>query len=563
MLRPLLLSAALTLSAQAGQADINPGAYLAGRQAQMVNDYSEAARYLTQAMLRDPNNTALLEQLAGAFISLGEFDRADTIALKLTQSGGTSQLATLAVLVTQAQQGNWSEILSDLDAGLSVGPLFDGLAKAWSLLGDGQTDAALEAFDSIAAEQGLVAFGTYHKALALASLGRFDEADAALSGPDLGLTRRGIVAHAQILSQLGRFDDAAAKLAAGFGGGTLDAPLQALQSAIEAEEPLEFTIVQDATDGIAEVAFDIANVLIGESAPAYTLIYARAATYLRPEHTEAILMSAALLDELEQFDLAIDAFTAIPSDDPAHIAAEIGRAEILQKSDRAEVGIEVLRQLASENPDLPMVQNAFGDALRDQSDYAGANKAYTAALANLDADVRDRWVLYFARAVTFERLGEWDKAEADFRQSLEINPDSPSVLNYLGYSLLERGEKLDEALSLIEQAVAARPNSGFIVDSLGWGLYRLGRFQEAVEPMEKAVALMPVDPVVNDHLGDVYWTVGRKLEARFQWQRALSFVDNDENGEVKPERIRRKLEVGLDQVIAEEDGTPQVANDGG
>jgi tetratricopeptide (TPR) repeat protein len=90
------------------------------------------------------------------------------------------------------------------------------------------------------------------------------------------------------------------------------------------------------------------------------------------------------------------------------------------------------------------------------------------------------------------------------------------------------------------------------VDSLGWGLYRLGRYEEAVEHMERAAELLPVDPIVNDHLGDVYWAVGREVEARFQWQRALSFDPEPEEAE----RIRRKLEVGLDQVLAEEGAPP-------
>lgn len=110
---------------------------------------------------------------------------------------------------------------------------------------------------------------------------------------------------------------------------------------------------------------------------------------------------------------------------------------------------------------------------------------------------------------------------------------------------------------MIERAVAARPDSGYIVDSLGWVLYRMGRYDEAVEHMEKAVELMAVDAVVNDHLGDVYWAVGRYREAEFQWRRALSFVDpEDENSEADPDRIRRKLEVGLDQVLAEEGAEP-------
>ena len=154
-------------------------------------------------------------------------------------------------------------------------------------------------------------------------------------------------------------------------------------------------------------------------------------------------------------------------------------------------------------------------------------------------------------------LEEWKQAEADFRAALELNPDQPQVLNYLGYSMVEKQVKLDEALNMIERAVAARPDSGYIVDSLGWVLFRLGRYDEAVSHMEKAVELMPVDPVVNDHLGDVYWAVGRSREAEFQWKRALSFVDpDDENAEADPDRIRRKLDVGLDQVLAEEGAAP-------
>jgi len=563
MFRPLLLAAALSLPAPAVLADVNPGAYLAARQAQMDNDYREATRYLTQAMLQDPNNLAILEQLTGAFMSLGEIDRADTIALRLAQEGGTSQLANLALLTERAKQGDWADILADMDAGMTVGPLFDGLAKAWALIGDRQVDAALAAFDAVAEEDGLAAYGTYHKGLALASLGRFDEAEALFSTDDLQLTRRGLMAHAQVLTQVGRFDEAAAVLDAGFGGGTLDAPLTAMKEAIAEGQTLDFTIAPDATAGTAELAFDIANVLLSEAAPAYTLLYGRVVEYLRPDHVEALLMNTSLLEQLEQYDLAIEALAAVPEDDPAFTAAEVGRAEILATAGRPEEGIAVLRQMAEENPDVAMVHMTLGDALRNEEMYAEAQEAYTDAIDLFSGDEPDFWVAFFARAVTHERLDDWPAAKSDFRRALDLNPDSPAVLNYLGYSMLERGEDFEEALSMIERAVEARPQSGAIVDSLGWGLYRLGRFDEAVEPMERAVALMPVDPVVNDHLGDVYWMVGRKLEARFQWQRALSFVENDQNDEVDPDRIRRKLEVGLDVVLEEEDGTPLVAEDGG
>ena len=166
-------------------------------------------------------------------------------------------------------------------------------------------------------------------------------------------------------------------------------------------------------------------------------------------------------------------------------------------------------------------------------------------------------MLFYARAIAKERSGDWEGSEADFRSALELNPEQPQVLNYLGYSLVEQQRNLDEALEMSERAGAASPDSGYIGDSLGWVFYRLDRYEEAVEQMERAVELEPVDPVVNDHLGDVYWAVGRKREAEFQWRRALSFVDlTDADSEAAPERMRRKLEVGLDAVLAEEGAAP-------
>ena len=150
-----------------------------------------------------------------------------------------------------------------------------------------------------------------------------------------------------------------------------------------------------------------------------------------------------------------------------------------------------------------------------------------------------------------ERRGDWDQAEADFRNALKLNPDQPLVLNYLGYSLVEFGLKLPEAQAMIERAVASRPNDGYITDSLGWVLYRLGKFDEAVDPMERAVQLVSNDPIINDHLGDVYWMVGRKREAEFQWRRALSFKPEEKDAE----RIRLKLDLGLDTALKKANAT--------
>jgi len=564
MFRALLLAAGLSFGLTAAAAQ-NAGPYLAGRAAQIDDDFAASARYLAEAYRRDPSNLPVMEALIGAYVSLGRFDRAEAVASDLVAAHGTSQVAALALVVQEAASGNWADLMDDLDNGISVGPLFDGLARGWALVAEDRVEEALTAFDSLSDDGtgNVAAYGIYYRALAEASLGRFEDAAATFEGAgDLSLTRRGLRARVQILSQLGRNEAALALLDAQTGD-ALDATIDTTRAALEAGETLAFTIAPTPRAGLAEVSVDIANAVVGSTAPSYALLYSRAAERLRPDLVEATLLSAVLLEDMGQIDLAIDAYASIPADAPAYPTAELARAEALRAAGRTEEALTAMRALAEAYPDLPLAHVTLGDAFRDADRFAEARDAYDAAIALFDEERSGQWIVYFARAITSERLGDWDRAEADFSRALELNPDQPQVLNYLGYSLLERGERLQEALDLIEQAAAQAPNSGYIIDSLGWGLYRLGRYREAVEPMERAVELMPVDPVLNDHLGDVLWAVGRKLEARFQWQRALSFVDNDQSGEVEPDRIRRKLEVGLDRVLEEEGAPPLKVADGG
>ena len=424
---------------------------------------------------------------------------------------------------------------------------------------------ALEAFDEVGASQGVEAFGLYHKALALASVGDFEGAAEIFSGETgntIRLTRRGLIAYVEVLSQLERNEVAVELIEATFGNG-LDPYVEDLLTRLEAGETLPFTSVRGPQDGMAEIYYSIASALQGEAQEGYTLLYSRMAMRLRPDHIDALLMTAELLENLERYDLATDVYDIVPRDDPSYHAAELGRAEALRRSGRDDAAIEVLRQLAESHGDLPLVHVTLGDTLRGLERFEESIGPYDAALSLIETPDEQHWIIYFARGISYERTQQWDKAEADFRKALELRPEQPQVMNYLGYSFLEMQTNYEEALDLIERAVTLRPDSGYIIDSLGWGLYRLGRYEEAVGHMEKAVELMPIDPVVNDHLGDVYWAVGRKREAEFQWHRALSFIDNGEaSADVDPDRIRRKLEVGLDKVLDEEGAPPlKLAND--
>ena len=542
------------------------GSYLAARSAAVTGDYDAAARYYTQALTRDPANPEILENASFALLALGDIERASVVASQLLSNGQNSQVAQMAMLAKRAGQENYADVLARILEDQGVGPLVDGLLKSWAQVGIGEVTAALDDFEKVGEERGLQGFALYHKALALAMVGDFEGADAIFAKPEAGAlrqTRRGAIAHIEVLSQLGRIEDALKTLNDSFGP-DLDPRLQKMKTMLSANEQLAFSQINSARDGMSEVFFTVASALRNEASEDYTLLYSRVAEYLNPAHSDATLLSAGLLEQMERFELATETYKKVSRDDPAFHAAESGRAEALRRSGKPDAAIEVLESLAQTHSELPLVHSSLGDALRQMERFDDAVDAYNTALAQFDTEANGQWFIYYARGISHERLGKWDESEADFRKALELNPEQPQVLNYLGYSLVEKQVKLDEALNMIERAVSARPDSGYIVDSLGWVLFRLGRYEEAVSPMERATELMPIDPIVNDHLGDVYWSVGRFLEAEFQWKRALSFVDfGDASQEADPDRIRRKLDVGLDEVLKEEGAPPlRMADDG-
>lgn len=558
--RIALCAAVAAISAAPVAADSGSGAYLAARQAAILSDFRAAAQYYTIALTHNLGDPALMESATLAQLSLGQIDRAVPIAQQIEATGLRSQIAHMVVTAGLIKNKNYADLLSRDPENFGIGPLVDGLVNAWAHVGNGSVADALTKFDEVATDGGLRGFALYQKSLALALVGDFEGADAILSSDEAKVisgTRRGAIARTEILSQLGRNADALALLDTVFSG-NYDPELETMVARLKADETLPFSHVTSVNDGMAEVFYSIAAALRIEGSPDYTLIYARIAEYLRPGHIDAILLSAELLDELGQFDLAIETYKRVPEGHGAYHAAELGRAEALRKSGKPDAAIEVLEQLARAFPDMVIVQSTLGDLLRQQENYKDAVAAYDAALALTDAGARAQWFLYYARGISHERMDNWPQAEADFRAALDLNPDQPQVLNYLGYSMVEKNINLDEALGMIERAVGTRPDSGYIVDSLGWVLYRLGRYEEAVGHMEKAAELEAVDAIVNDHLGDVYWAVGRQREARFQWRRALSF--DPEEADAK--RMRRKLEIGLDKVLEEEGAPPlKVATD--
>lgn len=538
------------------EAEGDAGAFLAARAAAGRSDHAAAADWFARALLSDPKNRSLLEGAIVANIGIGELGPAANMARVLQEAGVASQAGYLALLVEAIEAGDYERVLDMSAEGAGKGALLDVLVTAWAQVGLGRMSEATATLDQLSGTQGMTTFGMYHKALALASAGDYEGADRILADPDRGalhMLRRAVLAHARILSQLERNGDALALLEASFTGEP-DPELEQLRRRLAAGEPVPFDSVTNAREGLAEVFYTVAMALGQEGDATHTLIYARAAQALRPDQDDTALLVAGLLDEEGQHDLAIEVYATVPAESPAFHIAEIGRAEATRSAGRTEAAIEILQGLARAKPDLLVAHVALADAYRRDERFAEAREVYTTAIDLLGTPRPENWALFFSRGICAERLGDFEGTVADMREALRLNPDQPQVLNYLGYSYVDRGENLEEALSMIERAVAREPGSGYIIDSLAWAYFRLGRYEEAVEPMERASLLEPVDPIVTDHLGDVYWAVGRKREAEFQWHRALSYGPEEKDAL----RIRRKLEIGLDAVLAEE-GAPPLA----
>ena len=549
--RSRLAALALALCLPASAMAQDAGAYLAARVAAEGGDHSSAAAWYSRATAADASNPALLEGALIAHVAAGPFDQASAVAQTMGSLNLHSPTMYVALVDKLAKAGDWDGIAA-LDTDLeAVGAVMQQLVTGWAELGRGHADAAMAAFDKVAQSQGLQAFGLYHKALALAMVGDLEGAEAILADPDhpVAVTRRGTLARVQLLSQLDRKDEARELLAQTFAES--DPARRMLTAALDAGETLPWDIVRNPQDGMAEVFYTLASALSEEAGDTFTLVYARMATDLRPDHAEAQILVGDLLGGQGQTAMAIAAYGAVPDTDPLREAANISKADALFSNDQDAEAVATLKALAEERPDALGVQVALADALRQTEDFTAALPQYDKALQMIGSPSKQYWPVLFSRGITNDRLGRKEEAEADMRAALELVPDQPDVLNYLGYSLVEQHRKLDEALDMIERAVAAMPESGAIQDSLAWAFFRLGRFDEAVGPMETAVLLEPADPILTDHLGDIYWAVGRQDEARFQWRRALVF--EPEPAEV--ERINRKLEKGLTQVLTDEGQT--------
>ena len=527
------------------------GAFLAARIAEGDNDVPNAIAYYRRALSFSPDDQSLQQSLLLALIAQGDFDEALVWAEKLKTVPEVERFSRLMLAVDAFRKKdfgaaeNWLKLVleSDLDK------LITSLMTGWAKAGDGDAKGALEYLEKLEGPDWYGLFVTYHRALIADQAGldtqaeeiyqaSLDNTSAGGAAPETWL--RATESYARFLARKGEKEKALGVLdrAAEFASGRI--PANALRKEIEAGKPMS-RLVETPVDGASEVLLDLATALNRSGGEAFVKLYLQLARALKPDGDTILLQLAALAEQQNDSEEAIELYTRIPADSPVKRLAEMQRGLNLADLDRQDEAITALTKLVDKDPDDMRAYLALGGVYASKEDFRNAAGVYDRAVARLEKPINVDWNIFYQRGIAYERLKEWPKAEPNFKKALELYPDQPQVMNYLGYSWVDMNMNLDQAMDPIRKAVDLRPGDGYIVDSLGWAYYKLGKFEDAVRELERAVALKPDDPVLNDHLGDAYWRAGRRLEATFQWAHAR---------DMKPEKdvlagVQKKLAEGL------------------
>ena len=522
-------------------------AYLVGRDAAQGADLDVAAEQFERVLGYDKDNPEIAQQ---AFTAALMADRPE--ATRLAERLPSNQVAQLLLADREAAAERWGAAEARYTAlpSQGVSDVLRPLLVAWARQGGGRTEAALAGMQPLIDGPRYRGVFALNAALIADQGGKLAEAAALYRTAQaeygtLNLRLGQILASWQARQM--RLPEAQRTLREMVGtNGDLAMALPALEAA--APVPA----VPRATDGIAEVYLAMAATVRQQGATEMAQVLLQLALRLRPNFTAARLLMADIQDAAKRTDAALRTLEPVAPSDPLASVVRLRRAALLDTAGQHEEAAALLEALAREQPDRPEPLTQLAAGLRRRGQFAEAAVVFDRAFARLPEVRPSDWAMLYERAVALDRAGDWNRAERDLEQALQLAPEQPYVLNYLAYTWTERGSNLDRARAMLERAAALRPEDGSIVDSLGWALLRTGDVAGGVRNLERAVELQPEDATINGHLGDAYFAAGRPREAEFQWRRALS--RNPEPDEER--RIRARLDALLAPAARTDSATP-------
>ena len=522
------------------------GNYLAGRHAERAKNYSLAARLFSRVDTKEPKTRKIQQRLLFSLMAAGKINQAVVIAKQMARSGEISSITSLTLFADAIGSKNLKKAIKVLDQ-TTVSAITDftiPLLRAWTMVAMGDYKKAISGLEPLTRIQGFEPMRLHHIALIEDFKGNKIVADQAyIKALDKSKSIRTLQAYGRFLERSGRRTEA-------YNLYTKYQTRQGLENQMK-EEIFKFDtglqrsrMIRTSSEGIAEVMFNLAGTLTQSRSFDLALVFCRLAIWIKPKFPMAKMLLGNLLEIIDRPEEALNVFKSVDEASTSAWESKLRQAELLNSLGRKASAEKTLLMMANQRSEDMSALTRLGDIFRGMKDFEKAANVYTEAIKRTVLIQKPSWSLLYSRGIAYERSKKWYLAEKDFLDALELSPNQPYLLNYLGYSWVDRGLNLDSAKRMIEKAVRLRPNDGYIVDSLGWVLYRLGDFESATVYLERAISLYPQDPTINDHLGDAYWRVGRTREAEFQWERALSFGPEPE----QISNIRKKLHQGLPPV---------------
>jgi len=525
--------------------------YLSGSYAHQIKDRNARQKFFTEAFQLRPSDVRIGHRALISAIEQGDMSASVDLAHRLIKADKTEPLARAVLGVDAYRRGRESRALKYLSGKTNdkTTLILMQLVRGWVEVEDKDYDAARETFATLSGDYKY--FETYAE-LQLAKIdalqGDTEEALERLDAVDqTGISSvESLLTRVRILDKAGRQDEAIKELEdilvdnERLSNGPVGHHLETLQAGDKLPWP---SAKGEAARALTNPAFGF---FFRNGSADGAELYLRFANWIDPSYVSTALGLASILEDQgdEGQKKAYDFYQEVPEDDPNYVTAQLSLANIYLNWEDDEKAIDILERLNAKE-ESTLTRGRLGLVRFFRENYAEALPFYETLVDSLSEEELKANVepLRF-RGIIYERLKRWPEAEADFKRVLEYAPDDVDTLNYLGYTWVDRGENLTEAFDMIREAVKQEPDSGAIVDSLGWAHYKLGEYEEAKVNLEKAVSLSPSSATIIDHLGDVYWKLGRKREAGFQWKRALEFDPTDEERAT----IDIKLEGGLDAV---------------
>ena len=499
------------------------GKFLAGEQALNNGRSAEAAKFFDQARL-ETGDPMIAERAFTAALLAGDIQKAATMAPTGDQASEASRrLGKVVVAVEALADGKGKQAVALLADPSIQFPhrAAAALLTPWASAQAGDVEGSIVR-PEVRGDRLVDYFGQLAQGALFERAKRYDEAEtdfkAAVSTENP--TEMAVLAYGGFLERRGRRVDALALYGDQLAREPDSISVKAAQARASSGKPAP--AMPTIREGAAQALLAPAATMIAAKQNQLALIYLRLVLRLDPGRDDAWVMVGDLMQGSGDVDSARDAYARPKPGSTQYSSAQAKLAWTYQSADDKETALKLARAAAASGDTDARVNLA--DLLRSDEQYAEAAKVLEGLIGETKTP---DWRLLYARGVTYERLNRWPEAQADLQTALKARPDEPELLNYLGYSWIDRGEHLNEALAMVQKAVASDPRSGAMVDSLGWAYYRLGDYKQAADKLEQAVELDAGDPEINNHLGDAYWKVGRRDEAQFQWRRVLTLKPDD------------------------------------